>query len=152
MSQLLEYPMLTGTHKDWVQPLDPKNDCPKTRPSMWECCPDTSWTPAAWGLAHCPAEPLPCPLPCGEDFPSHQSDPSFDVCPHHSFHSSEVLPGLVSLSLSQWWYGQWAKCINEVYLGFHSECVCVLLISESIYLVKLRRRVGNAGTDQQLLR
>jgi len=25
MSQLLEYPMLTGTHKDWVQPLDPKN-------------------------------------------------------------------------------------------------------------------------------
>lgn len=73
----------------------PKMTTQKTRPSIWECCPDTFWAPTAWGHARCPAEPFPCPLPCGEeDFLNTQPDAPLDISPHHWFHASEVLSGL----------------------------------------------------------
>ena len=48
-------------------------DHPKPKPNVWEHCPDVSWTSADWGLAHCPGQAVPCPLPPGEEpFPHPQ--------------------------------------------------------------------------------
>ena len=43
----------------------------KFKPYAWVCCPNPPWTLAAWGYYHCHGEPVPCPLPSGEEpFPN----------------------------------------------------------------------------------
>lgn len=58
-------------------------DNPKIWLYLWECCPDPSWTLAAWDCAHCPGRSVPCLLSSAEEpfpnphltLPSHSSMP-----------------------------------------------------------------------------
>jgi len=47
----------------WPSTPTPSSTCdnPTFKPYVWECCPNTPWTPAAWGCTYCLGEPVPGP-------------------------------------------------------------------------------------------
>ena len=90
--RITEHPKLEGTHKDHqVQVPAPFSTTQNPNPMSESKCPNAPRTPAAQGCAHCPGQPVPCPLPSGADpFP----DPLLPL----PWHSSMPFPQALSLS------------------------------------------------------
>ena len=64
-------------------------DNSKFKPYVWEHCPNSSWTPAAWCCAYCPGQPVPAPDHLlGKNF---SLTPSLTL-PWHSFMSFPRVP------------------------------------------------------------
>jgi len=57
--------MISQVTRDTQRPSSPTPsstwDNPTIKPYVWECCPNTPWTPAAWGCTYCLGEPVPGP-------------------------------------------------------------------------------------------
>ena len=71
-NRTIEYPW--GGEYPWGS-LSPTPGCmqhhPKSKPCVWEHCPNTHRTLTAQGCAHCPGQPVPWPPPSGADpFPN----------------------------------------------------------------------------------
>ena len=88
--RIVEYPKLEGTHKGHgVQPLAPHNTIQNSNHIyICEHCPNTPWALAGRGSDHRPRQPVPRPLPPGEEhFPSPPTWPSPDTASFHSLGS-----------------------------------------------------------------
>jgi len=63
--RIIAYPELEEIHNEHeVQLLYPHSHS-KAWTHVWEWYPNTPWTLLAWGHAHCPGQPVPCPPPSG---------------------------------------------------------------------------------------
>lgn len=64
---------------------------PNNKPCVWEQRPNTPWTPAAQGCAHCPVQAVPCQPPSTEE-------PFLKAQPDRPQYSSRLFSQVLSLS------------------------------------------------------
>ena len=91
----------------------------KFKPYVWDHCPNTSWSSAAQGCAHCPGQPVPCP-------PLSGAEPFSNLHLTLPWHSSMLFLWILLLSERAELSAAPLKClIHCIFSPIILVCICI---------------------------